>query len=89
MLLAGTANPQPRGIDRKKLIKVKAAYIYNFTKYVRWPEGAFSEADSPLVIGVYGDDPFDAVLDKTMQGKSVGRRPGCSSSRPRGWTRDR
>ncbi len=53
--------------------EVKAAFIYNFTKYVQWPPPG-SNADEPFVIGVLGKDPFGLALDEVMGGQSVQRR---------------
>ena len=50
--------------------EVKAAYLYNFGKFVAWPEEALAGAD-PLVICVVGKDPFGAVLDETIRDKTV------------------
>lgn len=55
--------------------KVKAAFLYNFTKLVTWPTNAFTSSAAPLVIGVLGNDPFGDDLDKILAGRSVnGRR---------------
>jgi hypothetical protein len=51
--------------------QVKAAILYNFTRFVEWPEGAFADERAPLVIGVLGHDPFGPDLDELMRGKSV------------------
>jgi hypothetical protein len=52
--------------------QVKAAFLFNFLKFVEWPAAA---NDSPWVIGVLGHDPFGEVLDQTVLGKIVnGRR---------------
>lgn len=52
--------------------QVKAAFLFNFLKFVEWPASA---VDSPWVIGVLGLDPFGDVLDNTVRGKLVnGRR---------------
>ena len=54
---------------------VKAAFIYNFTKFIEWPEESFPSSDAPLIIGLLGKDPFGAILDDTINGQSVkGRR---------------
>jgi hypothetical protein len=55
--------------------EVKAAFLYNFAKFVEWPEGTFPDANAPLVIGVLGEDPFGDVLDRTIAGKQVQGRP--------------
>ncbi|HUV04281.1 MAG TPA: YfiR family protein [Armatimonadota bacterium] len=55
--------------------QVKAAYIYNFAKFVEWPSKVFSNANSPIIIGVLGDDPFGDTLEQTIKDKTVnGRR---------------
>jgi hypothetical protein len=54
---------------------VKAAYLYNFTQFVQWPDGTFDSSDSPLVIGILGDDPFGGVLDDAVKGKTAGGHP--------------
>jgi len=45
-----------------KEYQIKAAYLYNFAKFVEWPEGRFADAQSPLVIGVLGQNPFGDEL---------------------------
>ena len=61
--------------DISREYTIKAAYLYNFGRYVTWPEGAFSEADTPFVIGVLGTDPFGEVLDTIAAEKKIeGRR---------------
>src|SRR5258708_30658260 len=53
---------------------IKAGFIYNFAKFVEWPAAAFSQADSPIVIGVLGTDPFGNVLDRIVEDKKIGPR---------------
>ena len=52
--------------------QVKAAFLYNFAKFVDWPSDAFGGSNAPLIIGVVGDDPFGAALDQAINGKSIG-----------------
>ncbi len=65
---------QSEGMDENKAIKVKAAYLLNFTKFVTWPADAFQDERSPIVIGVVGSDPFGQVLDQTVKDKTVSSR---------------
>lgn len=51
--------------------QVKAAYLFNFLKFVEWPEGAFGDPLAPIVIGVVGDDPFGNALPQVVAGKTV------------------
>jgi len=55
--------------------EVKAAFLYNFTKFVEWPRGAFRDDGAPVVVGVFGPDPFGAALDEIVAGKVAGERP--------------
>ena len=55
--------------------QVKAAFLYNFAKFVDWPAEAFGGSNGTLVIGVVGDDPFGGALDQAINGKSIGGRP--------------
>jgi len=54
--------------------QVKAAYLYNFGKFVEWPSAAFAQPDSPIVIGILGTDPFGALIDQIVENKKVGAR---------------
>jgi hypothetical protein len=55
--------------------QVKAVFLFNFTQFVDWPQSAFPEPNSPVVIGVLGDDPFGSTLDETVTGETVNGRP--------------
>lgn len=54
--------------------RVKAAFLYNFAKFVDWPTNAFASADAPFVIGVFGDESIAQALEQTVKGKSIGNR---------------
>ncbi len=55
--------------------QLKAAFLFNFARYVTWPESAFSGADGVFVLGVLGADPFGHRLDEAIDGREVqGRR---------------
>jgi len=54
--------------------QVKAAFLYNFAKFVDWPPSAFTDAKQPLEICVYGRDPFGTVLEDALLGKTIGER---------------
>lgn len=55
--------------------RLKAVFLFNFTRFVEWPPSAFAAADTPFVIGVFGHDPFGADLDDVVNGETVnGRR---------------
>src|SRR5437660_11311395 len=54
--------------------RVKAGFLYNFAKLTEWPTNSFAAADSPIVIGVLGNDPFGAILDDALRGKAIDGR---------------
>jgi len=53
--------------------QVKAAFLYNFAKFIEWPSNAFHDPDSPIRICVLGKDPFGEALD-SIKNKNVGAR---------------
>jgi len=54
--------------------EVKAAFLYNFGKYVRWPPNARAN-DDVFAIGVLGTDPFGKALDDIVRGGRVDNKP--------------
>jgi hypothetical protein len=55
--------------------EVKAAFLYNFAKFVKWPAHTFTSPADPLVICVIGDSMVVHVLESTIAGKEIdGRR---------------
>src|ERR1041384_7968674 len=52
--------------------QVKAAYLYNFVKFIDWPAAARRDA---LTICVAGMNPFGSALDNLVRGESIGGRP--------------
>jgi hypothetical protein len=50
---------------------VKALFLYNFAKFVDWPQQMQA---GPICIGVFGEDPFGGELDQTVAGKTVNGR---------------
>ena len=52
---------------------VKTAYLFNFAKFVEWPDDAFAGTGHPLSLCVYGEGPFEDAL-AAIHGKSIGDR---------------
>jgi hypothetical protein len=53
---------------------VKAAYLFNFAQFVRWPQDAIP-AGAPFTICILGRDPFGASLDRTLGKDQIDGRP--------------
>jgi hypothetical protein len=71
----------PAGADEASALEqqVKAAFLFKFSGYVEWPQHAFPDPGSPLVIGVAGDDSLAEELtrvvgNRTMNGRTVAVR---------------
>lgn len=55
--------------------QVKAAFLYNFAKFIDWPTNVSPDPNSPFILGIVGDDPFGSDLEQTINGKGInGRR---------------
>ena len=59
-------------IDREA--KIKAAYLYQFIRYVQWPSDAFADTESPIVIGSVGSDPVNQYLAAIANSRTAGNR---------------
>jgi hypothetical protein len=55
--------------------EIKAAFIFNFAKFVEWPAAAFPKASSPIIVGVLGENPFHDALDRTIKSKTIDEHP--------------
>ena len=74
-LIVGIAAPvHINAQDEISEYQVKAAYVFNFLKFVEYPTSSFADPLAPLIIGVLGDDPFGNALPQVVIGKTVGGR---------------
>jgi hypothetical protein len=49
---------------------VKAAFVYNFARFVEWPSEAFADHQGPITLAILGKDPFGDTLE-AISGKPV------------------
>jgi hypothetical protein len=71
LLVPLRARAQEPSLERQ----VKAAFLYKFAGYVEWPANAFPAHDSPVTIGVYGDEALARDLTELVKGRTSGGRP--------------
>lgn len=64
MSLSGYAQAQTSSYE-----ELQAAYIFNFAKYIKWPE-----ENPEFVIGVYGEPEIMELFKNTLAGKRAGGR---------------
>lgn len=55
--------------------QLKAAFLFNFAKFIEWPRGSFDNAQEPFAICVFGKDSFGSALDQALANKTVNDRP--------------
>ena len=54
--------------------QVKAVCVLNAVRFVSWPASAFQNADSPLIIGILGENPFGSTLQDVVKGETYQQR---------------
>ena len=63
--------------------QVKAAFIFQFARFVVWPASAFASRDAPLSICVLGGNPFGSALEDMAAGELVYSHPLIVQNRNR------
>lgn len=77
LLLAQSPRSRAASLDPHVEYKIKAAYLYNFTKFIEWPPAAFVSDQSPYLIGIV---ERDSVVSQTVKDVLAGKT--TSSGRP-------
>lgn len=54
--------------------ELKSAYLFNFAKFIDFPENTFTSARDPFIIGVIGNEAFLDVLQTVIKGKTINGR---------------
>jgi hypothetical protein len=55
--------------------QVKATYLYNFGRFVKWPGTVPAGKGDSFSVCVLGQDPFGAILDSTLAGEALDGKP--------------
>jgi hypothetical protein len=72
---ATSADAQDKGdSELSREYQIKAAFIYNFMKFVDWPEGKTKDPNEPIIIGIIGKDPFGDLFDPITSKQIKGRK---------------
>lgn len=66
-----TGSAQPPSLEHE----IKAAFLYNFVRFIVWPADAFAGPEAPLSICLVGQDPFGPTLDELVANERVDGRP--------------
>jgi hypothetical protein len=55
--------------------QIKAAFIYNFARFVEWPTQSYGAPDSPMIVGLLGENDFGDNLAQIINGKVIKGHP--------------
>lgn len=66
--LGASAGAQGHAIDE---YQVKAAFLYNFAKFVEWPPRSFKSASQSIAICILGENAFSPSLEQAVAGKVI------------------
>jgi len=66
-------NAQPASSQTPYEYQLKATFLFNFAKYVEWPNQAFPRPDAPFTICLAGD-PFQGAVEQTVAGERLDGR---------------
>jgi len=55
--------------------QVKATYLYNFGKFVKWPPEVTADKSDSFAVCILGQDPFGTVLDTTLASEKLDGKP--------------
>lgn len=55
--------------------QVKATYLYNFGRFIKWPDSIPTSKVDSFSVCVLGQDPFGSILDSTLAGESLDGKP--------------
>jgi len=72
LLVPNQAVAQEEAVSKE--YQIKAAFLYNFAKYVEWPARSFPTTGAPIVIGAYCADEFGEVLKQIVRNRKIGGR---------------
>ena len=54
--------------------QVKAAFLYNFTRFIEWPSNVFPDPAEPILVGILGSNPFGDELERIFKSNTAGGR---------------
>lgn len=69
--------PSPEGAIGTEVAReyqLKAAYLFNFARFVSWPDKAFENQSDALNLCIIGNNPFNSILSK-LESKKIDSHP--------------
>lgn len=73
LILVVFAHAASAGSEKSQEYKIKAAFLYNFIKFVDWPEEKMADSNEPIVIGIIGSRDFIKAFEPAKHKKIKNR----------------
>jgi hypothetical protein len=79
LILALFGTPIPAGAESDSAsgreYQIKAAFIYNFIKFVDWPKEKMADSNEPIIIGIIGSKnfikAFEPIIHKKIKNRNI------------------
>ena len=68
---AGAIEAQTQWLE----MRVEAAFLYSFARFVEWPDDPGVSASSPVTFCVLGSQPIENALEQSLAGKTINGHP--------------
>jgi YfiR/HmsC-like len=68
---ASAQTGDPQSAPTLSQAQIRAAFIFNFSKFAEWPAGAFADAGSPMTVCFVGAEDVRAAFQSISSGKAV------------------
>lgn len=72
-LCVAIGSERAAGEEPSREYRIKAAFLYNLTKFITWPDEKTWAANAPIAVCIYGFNPFDTYIRKLEQRTAKGR----------------
>lgn len=73
--LAASVAGEPPSLAPHSEYEIESAMLYNFTKFIEWPEHALGAPGAPLTACVWADDSMATALEAALRNKSIHGHP--------------
>ncbi len=75
LVSSAVANTQtPLSTEQPQEYQVKAAFLFNFIRFVDWPNEDKADINKPIPIGIIGNDPFGDAFEPAKSRPVKGRQ---------------
>ena len=71
-VLAVLATAMTHSDEPSREYRIKAAYLYNLTKFITWPDEKIWPENAPISVCIYGFNPFDTYIEKLRERTAKG-----------------